>query len=75
MLTGRLPVRVGSYTNTSYPLDMIYRVFLPSSVGCPLANETYISARLKDLGYSTYMIGKVSGPWHLVPPYPSCLHD
>jgi arylsulfatase A len=40
LLTGRLPVRTGVYTNESYPLDMIFRVFFPISVGCLPGSET-----------------------------------
>ena len=28
---GRLAIRDGCYTNTSYPVDMLFRVFYPSS--------------------------------------------
>ena len=61
MLTGRLPIRTGVYTNLSYPLDLIYRVFLPSSVGCMPVEEVTIADHLGAAGYYTAMIGK----WHL----------
>ena len=61
MLTGRLPIRTGVYTNLSYPLDLIYRVFLPSSVGCMPQQEVTIADHLGAAGYYTALIGK----WHL----------
>lgn len=61
LLTGRLPIRTGVYTNTSYPLDLIWRVFFPSSVGCLPVEEVTIADHLRAHGYRTSMIGK----WHL----------
>lgn len=61
MLTGRLPIRTGVYTNLSYPLDLIYRVFLPSSVGCMPVEEVTTADHLGGAGYFTALIGK----WHL----------
>lgn len=63
LLTGRLPVRTGTYTSYPYPGDIGYRVFYPSSAGCLLKNETLISEYLKNssANYSTLMIGK----WHV----------
>lgn len=42
-LTGRYPIRSGVYTYTDYPLDLIFRVFLPSSEGCMSTNETTVA--------------------------------
>jgi arylsulfatase A len=58
LLTGRLPIRSGVYTNLPYPEDSKFRVFYPSSVGCMLKNETTIADFLKAKGYRTAMIGK-----------------
>jgi arylsulfatase A len=63
MLTGRLPIKSGLYTNFDYPLDNVFRVFYPSSVGCLPLNETTVAEYLRSspAKYSTAMIGK----WHL----------
>src|SRR5579871_4964788 len=63
MLTGRLPIRSGLYTNLDYPVDNEFRVFYPTSTGCLPKSETMISEYLKNspLKYSTAMLGK----WHL----------
>ena len=51
MLTGRYQTRSGIYP----------RVLFPSEVGGLPLNETTIAETLKDVGYSTAIIGK----WHL----------
>lgn len=63
MLTGRLPIRTGLYTKYDYPLDDIFRVFYPSSVGCLPKSETTLQEYLKNspMKYTTAMLGK----WHL----------
>ncbi len=61
MLTGRLPIRTGIYTNFSYPLDEFFRVFLPNSAGCLPENETTVASYLQSAGYYTSLVGK----WHL----------
>ncbi len=50
---GKLPIRTGIYTNTSFPLDDLYRVFLPASVGCLPENETTFATPFKNAGYYT----------------------
>jgi len=61
LLTGRLPQRTGAYTNKSYPDDLRYRVFYPTSeYGVP-TSELTLAYFLKNSGYYTKMIGK----WHL----------
>ncbi len=54
ILTGRLPVRTGMYSNTR-------RVLFPDSDGGLPAYENTIAKLLKGAGYSTAAIGK----WHL----------
>ncbi len=61
LMTGRLPIRTGVYTNYSYPIDEFFRVFLPSSVGCLPENETTIATHLSAGGYYSALIGK----WHI----------
>lgn len=54
LLTGRLPIRSGMYSDTR-------RVLFPDSDGGLPSNERTIANVLKDIGYSTAAIGK----WHL----------
>lgn len=54
LLTGRLPIRTGMYSNTR-------RVLFPDSDGGLPSNEKTLARLLKDTGYSTAAIGK----WHL----------
>jgi len=61
LLTGRLPIRSGIFTDTKPPLDMIFRVFLPNSEGGLPANETTLPHLLKMANYTSILIGK----WHL----------
>jgi arylsulfatase A len=63
MFTGRMPVRGGVYTRTSFPQDVQFRVFYPMSQGCLVANETLVHQYLKNSGKNYYagMVGK----WHL----------
>ena len=44
MLTGRLPVRSGTYTALAPPNDDYMRVFYPSSSGCTSTDEVTIAA-------------------------------
>lgn len=60
MLTGRLPVRSGIYTDLPPPIDELSRVFYPTSEGCLPDSEITIAEALKP-HYATGMIGK----WHL----------
>jgi arylsulfatase A-like enzyme len=60
MLTGRLPIRSGIYTDLQPPVDELFRVFYPTSAGCLPQSEITIAEALKP-SYSTMMIGK----WHL----------
>jgi arylsulfatase A len=57
LLTGRLPIRSGIYTQFDYPVDSIFRVFYPTSVGCLPQSEVTIGDALKP-DYSTLMVGK-----------------
>lgn len=50
MLTGRLPIRSGLYTNLDYPVDLAFRVFYPSSVGCLPNTEVTMANALKSAG-------------------------
>ena len=59
LLTGRLPIRSGIYTDFDYPVDSIFRVFYPTSVGCLPQEEVTIGEALKPV-YSTLMVGKWS---------------
>ena len=61
MLTGRLPVRSGIYTDLDYPYDSLFRVFYPTSEGCLPEWETTVAEALKP-AYSTLMIGK----WYVI---------
>jgi arylsulfatase A-like enzyme len=61
LLTGRLPVRNGIFSKAKYPLDMIFRVFLPDSEGGLPQDEITIPKLLKQANYSSSLIGK----WHL----------
>ena len=60
LLTGRFPIRTGVYTNHTYPLDLIYRVFTPSSSGALPSPELTLANFLSDKGYHSKLIGK----WH-----------
>lgn len=60
MLTGRLPIRSGIYSDLDYPLDGVFRVFYPTSVGCLPSSEITIAEALRPQ-YSTAMIGKWYG--------------
>ena len=57
MLTGRLPIRSGVYTEFEAPVDELFRVFYPTSVGCLAESEVTVAKALKPK-YSTSMIGK-----------------
>lgn len=61
LLTGRLPIRIGLYTKYPYPMDLVYRVFFPSSVGSLPQSEATIGDLLRPAGYASALIGK----WHL----------
>jgi len=61
LLTGRLPVRNGVYSQTTYPEDLIFRVFFPWSSGGIRDYEITIAKALKNKGYQSAIIGK----WHL----------
>jgi arylsulfatase A len=83
MLTGRLPVRSGTYTALAPPNDDYMRVFYPSSSGCTSTDEVTIAAALRQetqaahsssssspSPYRTGLIGK----WHMGHnPYKECL--
>ena len=58
---GRLPLRLGLYSEYGYPLDNFLRVFLPSSINGLPGDEVTIADSLKTAGYATASIGK----WHL----------
>lgn len=57
MLTGRLPIRSGIYADLEPPVDEIFRVFYPTSVGCLPETEVSVAQALKPK-YSTSMVGK-----------------
>lgn len=57
MLTGRLPVRSGIFSDLQAPADELFRVFYPTSVGCLPSSEITVAEALKPV-YSTAMIGK-----------------
>lgn len=57
MLTGRLPVRSGIYTDLPPPADELFRVFYPTSVGCLPQSEVTVGDALRTT-HSTAMIGK-----------------
>merc|ERR1719242_655271 len=61
LLTGRLPQRTGVFTNYTYPKDLRYRVFTPSTSGSLPSTELTLAHFLRDKGYATKIIGK----WHL----------
>ena len=62
MLTGRLPVRTGTYTGLLPPDDSFFRVFYPSSAGCMNTSEVTVAEALKEnAGFRTGLVGK----WHL----------
>jgi arylsulfatase A-like enzyme len=61
LLTGRVPVRSGIYTAHKWPIDMLFRVFLPISEGGLPASEVTIPQMLKPANYTSSLIGK----WHL----------
>jgi len=59
LLTGKLPKRLGVYSDLDPPLDELLRVFYPSSVNCMSTNETTIASELKSSNkYETFHIGK-----------------
>ncbi|KAJ8050689.1 N-acetylgalactosamine-6-sulfatase [Holothuria leucospilota] len=58
MLTGRLPIRNGVYTNNTFGVNA---VFLPDSPGGLPAEEETIAEALAKLGYRNKVIGK----WHV----------
>lgn len=60
MLTGRLPIRSGIYSDLGAPMDELFRVFYPTSEGCLPDSEVTIAEALKP-EYSTMLVGK----WHL----------
>lgn len=57
MLTGRLPIRSGIYTEFEPPVDELFRVFYPTSEGCLPETEISVAQALQPK-YSTSMIGK-----------------
>lgn len=59
MLTGRLPIRTGVFSDLDYPLDNFFRVFYPSSTECLPESEVTLGEALG--GYRTSMLGK----WHI----------
>jgi hypothetical protein len=61
LLTGRLPVRSGIYTSHDWPLDMVFRVFMPISEGGLPETEVTIPQVLKRANYTSALVGK----WHL----------
>ncbi|KAA0153768.1 hypothetical protein FNF27_06433 [Cafeteria roenbergensis] len=59
MLTARLPIRSGVYTNESFPLDEIFRVFMPVSVGCLPNSEVTIPKWLRNASHAySALVGK-----------------
>ena len=58
LLTGRFPQRTGVYTNHTYPKDLRYRVFYPSSLGSLPHTEITLASLLKSKGYYTKLVGK-----------------
>merc|ERR1711963_98554 len=61
LLTGRLPVRNGVYTQSPYPVDQVFRVFYPWSTGSLPDSEVTIADALKTANYTSAAIGK----WHI----------
>ena len=55
-LSGRLPVRNGIFTDHSYPIDMAFRVFLPSNTGGLPSDEVTIPQVLKQGGYNSALV-------------------
>ena len=58
MLTGRYPVRVGMYANTSFAMDAWQR---KDGLGGIPSSEVTIAEALEKYGYDTKLVGK----WHL----------
>ena len=58
LLTGRLPLRNGIYSDSKPPIDELFRVFYPSSKNC--LTDTTLATILKDANYTTLAVGK----WH-----------
>lgn len=58
LLTSVESPRNGVYTSTRYPLDLIYRVFLPVSTGCIHPNATVLPPLLKERDQFVTYIGK-----------------
>ena len=56
-LTGRLPIRNGIFTSFGYPLDMVFRVFMPISEGGLPADEITIPDMLKAANYTSTLVG------------------
>ena len=55
-LLGRLPVRNGIFTDHPYPIDMAFRVFLPSNTGGLPSDEVTIPQVLKQGGYNSALV-------------------
>lgn len=55
-LTGRLPIRNGIFTSFGYPLDMVFRVFMPISEGGLPADEITIPDMLKAANYTSTLV-------------------
>lgn len=53
---GRLPVRNGIFTSYEYPLDMVFRVFLPNSEGGLPADEITMPQLLKQANYRSALV-------------------
>eukprot|EP01116_Phalansterium_solitarium_P011779 TRINITY_DN2755_c1_g1_i1.p1 TRINITY_DN2755_c1_g1~~TRINITY_DN2755_c1_g1_i1.p1 ORF type:complete len:496 (-),score=128.43 TRINITY_DN2755_c1_g1_i1:322-1809(-) len=60
MLTGRLPIRTGIYSGFDYPVDLLFRVFLPWNTGGLPEEEITIPKALRTKGYRSGLVGK----WH-----------
>jgi len=58
LLTGVESPRNGVYTSTRFPLDLIYRVFLPVSTGCIHPSATVLPPLLKQAGHFVAYVGK-----------------
>lgn len=61
LLTGRLPIRTGVYTQSNWPEDLLFRVFYPWSTGSLPDTEITIAQALKVANYTSAIVGK----WHL----------
>jgi len=72
LLTGRLPLRNGVYSNAPPPTDELFRVFYPSSKNC-LTDETVADVLRKEGGYQVRSKNK-RGLWVAHSPSPSCSH-